>query len=331
MKTKKVLVTGGSGFVGSHIVKYLLDKGYHVISLDNHYSGSKENVEPFLVNPNFEMIEHDIIEPIDLQVDEIYHLACPASPPYYQKSPTYTLKTCFIGTMNILELAKKSNSRVVFASSSEVYGDPLIHPQTEEYFGNVNIVGNRSCYDEGKRVAETLCMDYNKSYGVDVRIARIFNTYGPKMLPNDGRVISNFIVASLKGEKIPIYGDGKQTRSFCYISDTVEALYNLMNLEVKNGSNILPINIGNPVEISIIELAEIINELNGFETPFEFRSIPTDDPKRRKPDISKAIEIIGWTPKIDFKLGLKETISYFKKNFKHTSYEIVYQGEANLL
>ncbi|KAK6591124.1 dTDP-glucose 4-dehydratase [Cryptosporidium xiaoi] len=328
----KVLVTGGSGFIGSHLVEYLLEKGYHVTSLDNYYSGNINNMQSFIDNKNFKMIEHDIIDPITIDVNEIYHLACPASPPYYQKSPIYTLKTCFIGTMNILELAKKTGSRIVFASSSEVYGDPLVHPQTEKYFGNVNTIGNRSCYDEGKRIAETLCMDYHKSYGIDVRIARIFNTYGPKMLANDGRVIPNFIISCLKGEKMPIYGDGKQTRSFCYISDTVEALYKLMNLEVKN-VEMSPINIGNPVEIPIIKLAETINELNGFETPLEFRSIPSDDPKKRKPDISKATEILGWTPKIDFKLGLRETIIYFTRRLKedNTNYRVVHQEEANLV
>lgn len=331
MKTKTVLVTGGSGFIGSHLVKFLLDKGYHVISVDNYYSGSVKNTQLFCNNPNFEMIEHDIINPITLKVDEIYHLACPASPKYYQKSPIYTLKTCFIGTMNILELALQSNAKVVFASTSEVYGDPLVHPQTEKYFGNVNTIGNRSCYDEGKRVAETLCMDYHKSHGIDVRIARIFNTYGPRMLGDDGRVVSNFIISILKGEKVPIYGDGKQTRSFCYVSDTVEALYKLMNADLCTEAILTPINIGNPSEMSIIELAETICEFNNSKTPFEFRSMPSDDPKKRKPDISRATEIIGWTPKVDFRTGLKETIQYFAEELKNkgSDCKVVYQKEAN--
>ncbi|KAF7457901.1 SDR family oxidoreductase [Cryptosporidium felis] len=330
MPNKTVLVTGGSGFIGSHLVEYLLEKGYYVISLDSFFSGSVRNSNRFKNNPRFEMIRHDVIDPIRLEVDEIYHFSCPASPVQYQKNPIYTLKTCFIGTNNILDLAKRTNSRVVFASTSEVYGDPLVHPQKESYFGNVNTIGTRSCYDEGKRVAETLCMEYYRTHGVDVRVARIFNTYGPRMLLNDGRVVSNFILSSLRGLDLPIYGDGSQTRCFCYVTDMVDAIYRLMKLDRENLVDNMPINLGNCAEISILELGEIVRKLIDPSIKYSFREYPSDDPKKRKPDISRAKQILNWEPKVDIETGLKATIEDFKLrlNDEYACLDVLHQKEA---
>ncbi|CUV04546.1 unnamed protein product [Cryptosporidium hominis] len=324
-----VLVTGASGFIGSHLVEYLLSKGYYVLALDNFFSGDVINIGQCRDNPRLEIIRHDIIDSIKLEVKEIYHLACPASPIHYQKDPIYTLKTCFIGTMNILGLAKRTNSKVVFASTSEIYGDPLVHPQNESYYGNVNTVGTRSCYDEGKRIAETLCMEYYRSHGVDVRIARIFNTYGPKMLFNDGRVVSNFILSSLLNQELPIYGDGTQTRSFCYVTDMVYGLYKLMKLDREKILDNMPINLGNPNEISILELGEVIRELINPNLKISHRKFPMDDPKKRQPDISRAIGILNWKPTVDIKTGIKETIKDFKIRLENNKpVEVLHQKEA---
>ncbi|KAH8581807.1 dTDP-glucose 4-6-dehydratase [Cryptosporidium sp. chipmunk genotype I] len=330
MSNITVLVTGASGFIGSHLVEYLLSRGYYVLALDNFFSGNVSNVAAYKNNPRFEIIRHDIIDNIRLEVKEIYHLACPASPIHYQKDPIYTLKTCFIGTMNILGLAKRTNSKVVFASTSEIYGDPLIHPQSESYYGNVNTVGTRSCYDEGKRIAETLCMEYYRNHGVDVRIARIFNTYGPRMLFNDGRVVSNFILSSLINRELPIYGDGTQTRSFCYITDMIDALYKLMKLDREKILDNVPINLGNPNEISILELGEIIRKIVDPDLKISYRKFPMDDPRKRQPDISRATKILNWEPTVDIETGIKETIMDFKTRLEKGKEpaEIFHQKEA---
>lgn len=330
MSNKTVLVTGASGFIGYHLVGHLIREGYYVIALDNFFSGDIGNIEEYRNNPRFELIRHDIIDSIRLEVDEIYHLACPGSPVHYQKNPIFTLKTCFIGTMNILGLAKRTNSKVVFASTSEIYGDPLIHPQTESYYGNVNTIGTRSCYDEGKRIAETLCMEYYKNHGVDVRIARIFNTYGPRMLFNDGRVISNFILSSLVNGELPIYGDGTQTRSFCYVSDMVSALYKLMKLDRKDILDNMPINLGNPNEISIAELGELMCKIVNPNLKISYREFPVDDPKKRRPDISRAIRLLNWEPKVDIETGIKKTVEDFKVRLESEKekVEILHQKEA---
>ncbi|OII71760.1 dTDP-glucose 4-6-dehydratase-like protein [Cryptosporidium ubiquitum] len=330
MSNITVLVTGASGFIGSHLVEYLLDKGYYVIALDNFFSGDIKNISVYRDNPRFEIIRYDIIDDIRLEVEEIYHLACPASPIHYQRDPIYTLKTCFIGTMNILEIAKRTNARVVFASTSEVYGDPLIHPQSESYYGNVNTIGTRSCYDEGKRIAETLCMEYYRNNGVDVRIARIFNTYGPRMLFNDGRVVSNFILSSLVNGELPIYGDGTQTRSFCYISDMVDALYKLMKIDRKEFLDNTPFNLGNPNEISILELGEIVRKNVNPNLKVTYRKFPADDPKKRQPDISRAIKLLKWQPKVNIEEGIKETIKDFKTRLDNNKeqIQIFHQKEA---
>ena len=306
---KRILVTGGAGFIGNHLCRRLLNEGNHVICLDNFFTGLKKHIEDMLGNPNFELIEHDIVDPIDIKVDQIYNLACPASPPHYQYDPVKTMKTSVLGIINMLELAKKYNAALLHASTSEVYGNPLVHPQQETYWGNVNPIGIRSCYDEGKRAAETLMMDYHRQYGVDIRIIRIFNTYGPNMDPKDGRVVSNCIVQAINNQDITVYGDGSQTRSFCYVSDLVDGAIKMMNNDKKF---IGPVNLGNPSERTVLNLAEIILEMTGSKSKITFKELPSDDPVKRKPDITKAQEILGWEPKVDIKDGLAKTIEYFK-------------------
>lgn len=304
----RVLVTGGAGFIGSHLCERLLSDGHDVLCLDNFFTGRKENIDHLLDNHRFELIRHDIIEPILVETDRIFNLACPASPIHYQYNPVKTIKTSVMGTINMLGLAKRVKARILQASTSEVYGDPLVHPQTEDYWGNVNPIGIRSCYDEGKRVAETLMMDYHRQNGVDIRIVRIFNTYGPRMSLNDGRVVSNFIVQALRGEDITVYGDGMQTRSFCYVDDLIEGLVRLM----KEGNTADPVNMGNPAETTIQEFAARIIELTGSTSRIVFRDLPYDDPKQRQPDITRAREMLGWEPKVDVETGLKKTIAYFE-------------------
>ena len=303
------LITGGSGFLGSHLAKNLLKRGEEVICIYNFFNGRKKNIQHFLNDPNFELIRHDVTEPIKIEVDKIWHLACPASPIHYQFNPIKTTKTSFMGTYNMLGLAKRIGAKILLASTSEVYGDPLEHPQTEEYRGSVNTTGIRSCYDEGKRVAETLCSDYQRMHGVDVRIMRIFNTYGPNMRSDDGRVVSNFIKQALQNEKITLYGEGKQTRSFCYVDDLINGMILLMESDFQS-----PINIGNPNEFSIKELAEIVKELINPNLEFEFKEMPKDDPKQRKPSIELARRILNWEPKIELREGLIKTIEWFKCN-----------------
>ncbi|MDR2595669.1 MAG: SDR family oxidoreductase [Fibromonadaceae bacterium] len=303
----RVLVTGGAGFLGSHLCDRLIEQGQDVICLDNYFTGSKKNVEHLASNPRFELIRHDVTEPILLEVDRIYNLACPASPVHYQYNPVKTIKTSILGAVNMLGLAKRVRARILQASTSEVYGDPSVHPQVEEYWGNVNPIGIRSCYDEGKRVAETLFMDYHRQNKVDIRIVRIFNTYGPRMHPNDGRVVSNFIVQALQGKDITVYGDGQQTRSFCFVSDLVEAILRTM----EQNEYTLPINIGNPGEFTILELAEKIIKLTSSKSKIIKEPLPADDPKQRKPDISKAKKFLNWEPSVNLEEGLKKTIEYF--------------------
>ena len=309
MATKRILITGGAGFIGSNLCKFLLAKGHEVICLDNYFTGSKTNVASLLDNPKFELVRHDVVMPMHFEVDEIYNLACPASPVHYQYDPIKTLKTNVIGALNVLELAQRVNAKVLQASTSEVYGDPIVHPQTESYWGNVNPIGIRSCYDEGKRCAETLCMDYARQNGVESKIVRIFNTYGPNMNPQDGRVVSNFIVQALAGQPITIYGDGKQTRSFCYVDDLVNGLVQMMEFE---GEISGPINLGNPNEFTMIQLAEKVIELTGTTSSLCFEPLPQDDPKQRQPDISLAKEVLLWEPKIPLEQGLIKTITYFR-------------------
>ncbi len=302
---KKILVAGGAGFIGSHLIKRLLNESNYVICLDNFLTGQKENIIDF--KNNFKLIKHDIINPIDIKVDEIYNLACPASPKQYFKYPIYTTKISVFGTLNLLELAAKYNAKYLQASTSEIYGDPLIHPQTEEYFGNVNPIGPRACYDEGKRCAETLCSDFKREKNLNIKIVRIFNTFGENMSKNDGRVISNFIIQALKNENLTIYGDGKQTRSFCYVDDLVNGLIKMMN------SNYFgPINLGNPEEYTILEVAKKIIKLTNSKSKIIFLDALQDDPKLRKPNINKAKQLLNWSPEISFEEGLKKTISYFK-------------------
>ena len=305
----RVLVTGGAGFLGSHLCDRLLADGHEVICLDNLFTGRKQNIAHLLGNPYFEFVRHDVIDPFKFEVDQIYNLACPASPPHYQYNPIKTTKTSVMGAINCLGLAKRVRARVFQASTSEVYGDPLEHPQREEYWGHVNPIGARSCYDEGKRCAETLFFDYHRQNGVDIRIVRIFNTYGPRMLANDGRVVSNFIVQALKGEDITIYGDGKQTRSFCFYSDLIEGFVRLMNQDEVTG----PINIGNPGEFTMLELAQEVLKLVDTKSKIVHQPLPSDDPKQRRPDITLARKHLGWEPTVPLREGLKETIAYFKK------------------
>lgn len=309
MLNKRVLVTGGAGFIGSHLCKRLLEENCEVICLDNYFTGSKSNILPLTKNPLFESIRHDIIYPFNAEVDEIYNLACPASPVHYQYNPIQTVKVSVMGAINVLESAKLTGAKVLQASTSEVYGDPHIHPQPESYWGNVNPIGIRSCYDEGKRCAETLFMDYHRQGNVRIKIIRIFNTYGPNMHPNDGRVVSNFIVQSLKGEDITIYGTGQQTRSFQYVDDLIEGTLRMMN---SSNGFIGPVNLGNPSEFTILELAEKIISLTASKSKIRFEPLPADDPTQRKPDITLAKNKLNWEPKITLEDGLKETIRYFK-------------------
>ena len=309
---KKVLVTGGAGFVGSFLCDRLIDEGHEVIAIDNYFTGSKENLSQLSDETNFELIRHDIVKPILLEVDWIFNLACPASPIHYQYNPVKTVKTNVMGTLNMLGLAKRVKARILQASTSEVYGDPQVHPQPESYFGNVNPIGLRSCYDEGKRVAETLMMDYHRQSQVDVKIVRIFNTYGPIMHLEDGRVVSNFIVAALKGEPITIHGDGLQSRSFCYVTELVDAMYRMMNTENFTG----PVNTGNPGEFTMIELAETVLKMTNSSSKIVKVEARPDDPGRRRPDITLAKEKLGWEPEIKLKEGLKPTIEYFDELLK---------------
>ncbi len=310
---KRILVTGGAGFLGSHLCEYLLQTGADVVCVDNFFSGSKDNIRHLLDHPYFELIRHDVIHPLFLEVDQIYHLACPASPIHYQHNPIKTVKTNVMGTINMLGLAKRIKARILLASSSEVYGTAQVHPQPESYWGNVNPIGIRSCYDEGKRVAETLMMDYFRQNNVDIRIARIFNTYGPRMAINDGRVVSNFIVQALRGEDLTVYGDGHQTRSFCYVSDLIEGLVKLMNdVDLKT-----PVNLGNPSECTVLELAKIILKLTRSQSTIHFCPLPADDPIRRCPDISLAHEKLGWEPRVGLEEGLQKTIAYFQEKLKN--------------
>lgn len=305
-----ILVTGGAGFIGSHLCERLLNEGHDVICLDNFFTGSKDNIIHLMDNHRFEVIRHDIVEPILLEVDRVYNLACPASPVHYQYNPVKTVKTSVMGVINMLGLAKRVKARILQASTSEVYGDPQLHPQTEGYWGNVNPIGIRSCYDEGKRVAETLMMDYHRQNNVDVRIIRIFNTYGPRMAENDGRVVSNFILQALKNEDISVYGDGSQTRSFCYVSDLVEGMIRMME---NDQGFIGPVNLGNPVENTILEFAKKIISITGSTSKICYEKLPQDDPKQRRPDISFAKEKLSWQPVVDLTSGLQSTVAYFKQ------------------
>lgn len=305
---KRILVTGGAGFIGSHLCEYLLNQGHDVVCLDNYFTGNKDNIVHLLDNPYFELVRHDVIVPYLIEVDQIYNLACPASPVHYQYNPIKTVKTSVMGMINMLGLAKRVKARILQASTSEVYGDPKIHPQQEDYWGHVNPIGERSCYDEGKRVAETLCMSYHKQNEVDIRIIRIFNTYGPKMHPNDGRVVSNFIVQALKGEDITIYGDGSQTRSFQYVDDLISGMTKMMNTSDFIG----PVNIGNPNEFTIKKLAETVINLTNSSSKIIYKPLPSDDPLQRQPDISLAKEKLNWSPKVQLEEGLIKTINYFK-------------------
>lgn len=307
--SKKILITGGAGFIGSHLSERLLNEGNEIICLDNLFTGSKSNISHLLTNPHFEFIRHDITEPILLEVDEIYNLACPASPIHYQYNPIKTMKTSVLGAINLLGLAKRTGAKIFQASTSEVYGDPLEHPQKETYWGNVNPIGIRSCYDEGKRAAETLFMDYHREHNLKIKIIRIFNTYGPNMHPQDGRVVSNFIVQALNGQDITIYGNGNQTRSFCYVSDQVDGFIKLMNSE---DSVTGPINVGNPNEFTILELAKKVISLTQSKSQIIYKPLPSDDPMQRKPDISLAKAYLDWEPKIQLEEGLLKTINYFK-------------------
>ncbi len=315
----RILITGGAGFIGSHLCERLLNEGHEVICLDNFFTGSRQNVLQLLDNNNFELVRHDVTEPILLEVDQIYNLACPASPVHYQYNPVKTVKTSVMGAINMLGMAKRVRARILQASTSEVYGDPQIHPQPEGYYGNVNCIGIRSCYDEGKRVAETLMMDYHRQNNVDTRIVRIFNTFGPKMHPHDGRVVSNFIVQALGGEEVTIYGDGEQTRSFCYVDDLVEGIIRLMNTEAEDIHR--PVNIGNPGEFTMNELAHEVAKAVGKEIKIKYLPLPQDDPKQRQPDITRAKELLGWQPTIPLAEGLKKTVAYFAKSMENSNTE----------
>ncbi|HJS51783.1 MAG TPA: UDP-glucuronic acid decarboxylase family protein [Pyrinomonadaceae bacterium] len=313
----RILVTGGAGFIGSHLCETLLNEGNEVVCLDNFFTGRKQNVAHLRDNKDFELVRHDVTEPIMFEVDQIYSLACPASPVHYQYNPVKTVKTSVMGTINMLGLAKRVKARILQASTSEVYGDPLIHPQTEDYWGNVNPLGLRACYDEGKRVAETLMMDYHRQNKVDTRIVRIFNTYGERMLENDGRVVSNFIVQALRGNELTIYGDGTQTRAFCYVSDLVDGIVRVMNAERDDIH--LPVNLGNPAEFTMNELANEVAKATGRDIKIKYLPLPQDDPKQRQPDIGRAKDLLGWKPKVPLAKGLKKTAAYFESVVKKAS------------
>jgi UDP-glucuronate decarboxylase len=304
----RILVTGGAGFLGSHLCDRLIAQGHNILCLDNLFTGRKENIEHLLGNPRFELIRHDVTDPFKFEVDQIYNLACPASPPHYQYNPIKTTKTSVMGAINCLGLAKRVKARVFQASTSEVYGDPAVHPQPESYWGNVNPIGRRSCYDEGKRCAETLFFDYHRENGVDIRVVRIFNTYGPRMNPDDGRVVSNFIVQALRGEDITVYGDGSQTRSFCYVDDLIEGFLRLMNQTETVG----PINIGNPGEFTMLQLAEVVLKQVGGKSKIVHKDLPADDPRQRQPDITLAKKFLKWEPKVPLEQGIEKTIEYFR-------------------
>ena len=305
----RILITGGAGFLGSHLCERLLNEGHEVVCMDNFFTGRKVNVAHLMANPYFELMRHDVVDPFKLEVDQIYNLACPASPVHYQFNPIKTTKTSVMGAINCLGLAKRVNARVFQASTSEVYGDPSVHPQPEAYWGNVNPIGIRSCYDEGKRCAETLFFDYHRQNGVDIRVVRIFNTYGPRMLADDGRVVSNFIVQALQGKDLTVYGEGQQTRSFCYVDDLIEGFVRLMNQDQVVG----PMNIGNPGEFTILELAEKVLQIIGSSSKIIHEPMPQDDPKQRQPDITQAKEVLGWEPTVPLEEGLKKTVAYFKE------------------
>ena len=305
----RALVTGGAGFLGSHLCDRLLSDGYSVICVDNYYSSTKENIAHLLDNPRFEVIRHDVTFPLYIEVDEIYHLACPASPIHYQRDPVQTTKTAVHGSINMLGLAKRTGAKILLTSTSEIYGDPLVHPQTEDYWGNVNPIGPRACYDEGKRAAETLFFDYHRQHNLQIKVVRLFNTYGPRMHPHDGRVVSNFVVSALTGKPITIYGEGQQTRSFCYVDDLIDGLIAMMN----SGDDVTgPINLGNPGEFTIAELAAEVIKQTGVDPGIEYLPLPPDDPTRRQPDITRAKQTLGWEPTIELKAGLAKTIEYFR-------------------
>lgn len=306
---KRVLVTGGAGFLGSHLCERLLSDGAEVLCVDSFYSGTRDNIRHLIAHPHFEVLRHDVSEPLTVEIDEIYNLACPASPVHYQRDPVYTMKTSVLGALNMLGLAKRTGAKIFQASTSEVYGDPEVHPQIESYWGRVNPVGIRSCYDEGKRAAETLFFDYHRMHGVRIKVARIFNTYGPRMHPNDGRVVSNFVVQALRGEALTIYGDGSQTRSFCYVDDLIEGFVRLM---ASDDSVTGPVNLGNPDEFTIRELADLVTEISGSATTVCSLPLPSDDPTQRRPDIDKARTLLGWQPQVALRDGLAKTIDYFR-------------------
>jgi UDP-glucuronate decarboxylase len=309
MPDRRVMVTGGAGFIGSHLTRRLLGEGAEVLVVDNFYSGSRSNLRDVLDHPSLEIMRHDVTFPLYVEVDEIYHLACPASPVFYQRDPVQTTKTSVMGSINMLGLAKRVKAKILLSSTSEVYGDPVVHPQPESYWGNVNPIGIRSCYDEGKRCAETLFFDYRRQHDMPIKVARIFNTYGPGMRPDDGRVVSNFIVSALKGEALTVYGDGSQTRSFCFVDDLVEGLVRLMN----TGHEVTgPINIGNPNEFTMLELAELVQEMVGGDAGIEYRPLPSDDPTQRQPDITQAETVLGWKPTVQLREGLSATVDFFR-------------------
>jgi UDP-glucuronate decarboxylase len=314
--SQRVLVTGGSGFIGSHLSRRLLAQGHEVLVVDNFYSSTRRNVLDLIGEPRFELIRHDVTFPLYVEVDQIYHLACPASPVFYQRDPVQTTKTCVHGSINMLGLAKRLGARILLSSTSEVYGDPMVHPQSESYWGNVNPVGVRSCYDEGKRCAETLFFDYYRQHKLPIKVARIFNTYGPQMLANDGRVVSSFVTQALRGEPLTVFGDGSQTRSFCYVDDLVDGLIALMNSAPEVTG---PVNLGNPGEFTMLELAKKVLTLTGSDCPIEHRPLPSDDPVRRRPDISRAKELLGWQPTIQLDEGLAHTVEYFRRELASAS------------